>query len=524
MPLSAAWLLFVTSGSMRPAELLHHPFQLILVLVLLGYAILGFIEMNWALSNLRRNYPVLANMRYLLEHIRPEIQQYFIASDTAEKPFNREQRNLIYRRSKGLDDTLPFGTQHDIHEQGYRYSYHSIKATLVNPKHERITIGGPQCLKPYSASRLNISGMSFGALSANAISALNKGAALGGFAHNTGEGSITEYHLAHGGDIIWQIGTGYFGCRNSEGKFNEQAFTEKATLEAVKMIEIKISQGAKPSHGGVLPGVKVTPEIAKIRTVEVGKTVESPACHPEFNTPIELLKFVQRLRHLCGGKPVGFKLCLGRKREFLAIVKAMLETKITPDFITIDGAEGGTGAAPVEFSNRLGTPCLEATHYINQVLIGAGIRDRIKLISSGLTSSGYYMLEKIAVGADAVNAARSMMLALGCIQAQSCNTNECPTGVATTDPHRGRAIDVNDKSVRVFNFQRSTVHAFNELCGAMGYDDPSMLTARDIVCRYDVGYRYFDEIHATLLPGQLLDNTAPDLFLSDWNQADPEQF
>jgi len=524
MPLSAAWLLFVTSGSMRVVELITHPFQFILFLVLLGYAVVGYIDLNWTTSNLKRNYPVLANLRYLLEYIRPEIQQYFVANNTEERPFNREQRDLIYRRAKNLDDTLPFGTQRDILEPGYRSLYHSINATQVKEEYVRITIGGPQCAKPYCASRLNISAMSFGALSANAISALNKGAAMGGFAHNTGEGSISEYHLAHGGDIIWQIGTGYFGCRTEAGKFDDQAFADKATMDVVKMIEIKISQGAKPSHGGVLPGAKVTSEIARIRTVEIGKTVVSPACHPEFSTPIGLLQFVKRLRDLCGGKPVGFKLCLGRKSEFLAILKAILETNILPDFITIDGAEGGTGAAPVEFSNRLGTPCLEATFYINQVLIGAGLRDRIKLISAGLTSSGFYMLEKIAVGADAVNAARSMMMALGCVQARACNTNHCPSGVATTDPRRGRAIDITDKSVRVYNFHRATVHAFNELCGAMGYDDPSMLKPRDIVCRYDRGYKYFDELHTTILPGQLLDGSAPNEYIDEWNLARADRF
>lgn len=524
MPLSAAWLLFMTSGSIKPVVLVEHPFALLLFLLFLGYALLGFYEMNWATSNLRRNYPVLANMRFLLEEIRPEIQQYFIASNTEERPFNREQRDLIYRRAKGLNDTLPFGTQRDILEQGYRSLYHSIKTTQVKEEHERVTIGGPQCSKPYSASRLNISAMSFGALSGNAISALNKGAAMGGFAHNTGEGSISEYHLAHGGDIIWQIGTGYFGCRTTEGRFDDKAFEENATLEVVKMIEIKISQGAKPSHGGLLPGAKVTAEIARIRTVEVGKTVSSPASHPEFDTPIELLQFVQRLRDLSGGKPVGFKLCLGRKSEFMAIVKAMLKTGILPDFITVDGAEGGTGAAPVEFSNRLGTPCLEATYFTNQVLIGSGLRDKIRLISSGKTSSGFYMLEKIAVGADIVNAARSMMMALGCVQAQACNTNKCPTGVATTDPRRGRAINIADKATRVYNLHRATVHAFNELCGAMGYDNPALLKPGDIVSRYDAGYRYFDEIHPPILPGQLLDDSAPQRYLNDWHRATPESF
>ncbi|MCP5348290.1 MAG: FMN-binding glutamate synthase family protein [Gammaproteobacteria bacterium] len=523
LPFSVAWLLVVTGGSVQIADLAAHPFHLLLSLLFLAYAIEGFREMHWAPNNLRRNYPVLANIRYLLEFIRPEIQQYFIANNIEERPFNREQRNIIYRRAKGLNDTLPFGTQQDILEPGYRSLQHSISATTVKQEHARITIGGPQCNRPYSASRLNISGMSFGALSSNAIAALNKGAALGAFAHNTGEGSISEHHL-QGGDLIWQLGTAYFGCRTPEGRLDEQVFAEKASQDAVKMIEIKISQGAKPSHGGVLPGAKVTEEIARIRTVEVGKTVVSPASHPEFSTPRGLLNFVQRLRELSDGKPIGFKLCIGRKSEFMAIIKAIRETGILPDFITVDGAEGGTGAAPAEFSNRLGTPCLEATFFVNQVLIGAGLRDKIHIISAGKTATGYDMLEKIAVGADTVNAARSMMMALGCIQSQSCNTNKCPTGVATTDPRRARAIDVDAKALRVRNFHHHTMNAFMELCGAMGYDNPSKLKPRDIVCRYDAGYRYFDEIHPTLQHNQLLDNTAPTSYLESWTRAHADHF
>lgn len=524
LPVGVAWLLVVTGGSLNLADLADHPFLLVFTLALVAYAAVGFWEMNWSSSNLRRNYPVLANIRYLLEYVRPEIQQYFIARNTEERPFNREQRDLIYRRAKGLNDTLPFGTQRDILEQGYRSLYHSINATTVKEQHTRIRIGGPQCKKPYSASRLNISGMSFGALSGNAIAALNRGAALGGFAHNTGEGSISDYHLSQGGDLIWQLGTSYFGCRTPQGRLDEVTFAEKSALKAVRMIEIKISQGAKPSHGGVLPGPKVTPEIARIRTVEVGKTVYSPATHPEFSSPLELLAFVQRLRELCGGKPVGFKLCIGRKSEFMGIVKAMLETGILPDFITVDGAEGGTGAAPVEFSNRVGTPCLEATFFTSQVLIGANLRDQIRIISAGKTATGFDLLEKIAVGADAVNAARSMMMAIGCIQSQSCNTNHCPTGVATTDPRRGRAIDPEEKGTRVYNYHHSTMRAFLDLCGAMGYDNPSRLRPRDIVCRYDAGYKYFDEIHTPLQPGQLLDGSAPAEYLSEWNLARCDAF
>ena len=460
----------------------------------------------------------------MLEYIRPEIQQYFIANNVEEKPFSRERRNLIYRRAKDADDTLPFGTEQNILEEGYRSLAHSIKVIQVKEEHKRVTFGGPHCSNPYSASRLNISAMSFGALSSAAIAALNKGAAKGGFAQNTGEGGLSEYHLTNGGDIIWQIGTGYFGCRNKDGSFNDDAFAERANLDIVKMIEIKISQGAKPSHGGVLPGVKVTQEIADIRLVEAGKAVLSPPTHPEFDTPGGLLDFVARLRKLCGGKPVGFKLCLGKKPEFLAIIKAILETNILPDFITIDGAEGGTGAAPVEFSNRLGTPCLESTYYINQILIGAGLRQHIGLISAGKTATGFDMLEKIILGADAVNAARSMMMALGCVQAKTCNTNNCPTGVATQNPLRARAIDVAEKSERVRNFHRGTVHSFLELCGAIGFDNPSDLSPIDLFSRSEEGTKNFDQIYAPLNAGQLLSDSIPNSYRDDWLKARSDCF
>lgn len=523
MPLSAVWL-FMTAGGLSWSALTSAPVQFTAFLALLAWTLLGAYEILFSVSNLRRNYPVLANIRYLLEYIRPEIQQYFIANNVEEKPFSRERRNLIYRRAKGANDTLPFGTEQDILAEGYRSLQHSMQPTEVEEESIRVTFGGPDCKQPYNASRLNISAMSFGALSAPAIEALNKGASLGGFAHNTGEGSMSKHHLKHGGDIVWQIGTGYFGCRNPDGSFNDEAFAERAKLPNVKMVEIKLSQGAKPSHGGVLPGAKVTQEIADIRLVSVGETVNSPPTHPEFNSPKGLLDFVKRLRHLCEGKPVGFKFCLGKKTEFLAIVKAMLESEIYPDFITVDGAEGGTGAAPVEFSNRLGTPCIEATYYVNQVLVGAGIRDRIKVISSGQTATGFDMLEKIAVGADAVNAARSMMMALGCVQAKACNTNHCPTGIATQDPRRAKAIDVDEKSVRVKNFQHGTVHAFLELCGAMGYSNPCDLSPRDLYSRSEGGMKSFDQIYEPMVDKQLLSDTAPDSYRDDWLKASAASF
>lgn len=524
LPLSAAGLYLASGRELALAEFGQHPILLILTCLFLFWALLGGYEILFSESNLRRNYPVLANIRYMLEYIRPEIQQYFIANNTEERPFSRERRNLIYRRAKAANDTLPFGTQQDILAEGYRSLNHSIAATHVAEEHARVTFGNSACSQPYSASRLNISGMSFGALSGNAIAAMNKGARLGDFAQNTGEGGLSHHHLDHGGDLIWQIGTGYFGCRQGDGRFNPDAFEERAAIDAVKMIELKLSQGAKPSHGGVLPGAKVTEEIARIRTVEVGQTVLSPASHPEFSTPIGLLEFIQKLRELSAGKPVGFKLCLGKKHEFLAIVKAMLETQIFPDFITIDGAEGGTGAAPVEFSNRLGTPCMEATYYINQVLIGAGIREQMQLISSGNTASGFDLLEKLLVGANTVNAARAFMMTVGCVQAQSCNTNHCPTGVATQDPSRARAINIDEKALRVKNYHHTTLHACFELCGAMGFDNPDIPTAADLYTRYNEGLKHFDQIYQPLIEGQLLGNSIPESYRDDWAYASSDSF
>ena len=501
-----------------------HLFSLVFLSAGILFFAIGLHDLFVSESNLRKNYPVFANLRYLFESIRPEIRQYFIASNLEEAPFNREARDLIYRRAKKLNDTLPFGTEQDLMEDGYLTVFHSIKATSVPHEKSRVLIGGEQCLKPYSASLLNISGMSFGALSGNAISALNKAAKMGEFAHNTGEGSISPYHRTHGGDLIWQIGTGYFGCRNLDGTFNDAAFQKNAVSESVKMIEIKISQGAKPSHGGVLPGAKVTQEIADIRLVEVGKTVASPANHPEFSTPIGLLEFVKRLRDLSGGKPTGFKMCIGRKNEFMSIVKAMLSTGIYPDFITIDGAEGGTGAAPVEFSNRIGMPCLEATYFVHQVLIGAGLRSKLRIISAGKTATGFDLLTKIALGADTVNSARAMMLALGCVQSKSCNTNKCPTGIATTDPARAKGINVEDKSKRVRNFHQGTVEAFLELCGAIGYDDPALLQPCDLFQRVGKDLKHFDQIYTPLSSGQLLTASIPEAYSEDWHKASAERF
>lgn len=509
-------ILYIGSNVWAPAHLIS--------MILGVYVIVGLYDLWFSPHTLNRLYPVAAYIRYALEFIRPEIHQYFVAGDTEELPFSREQRSLVYRRAKGLDDTHPFGTEHDITSTGWLGAAHSIAPTSVREETKRVTIGGEACTQPYSASRLNCSAMSFGALSANAIMAINKAAKLGNFYHNTGEGGFSPYHR-QGGDIVWQIGTGYFGCRNSDGSFNPEAFRESASLEQVKMIEIKISQGAKPSHGGVLPAAKVSEEIARIRLVEMGKDVISPPGHREFSTPKGLLDFIVRLRELSGGKPVGFKLCIGRKYEFLSICKAMRETGITPDFITVDGAEGGTGAAPVEFSNRLGVPCLEGTNFVHNCLIGTGLRDKICVISSGKTATGFDIVTKLAIGANVVNAARTMMLSLGCIQSQSCNTNKCPTGIATQDPVRGKALDVESRYQRVASFQQRTLNSAFEITGAMGLDDPDKLFPHLIWRRgADGTNQHFDHVFPMLKANALLGEQIPESWVEDWQLASTESF
>ncbi len=522
-PMSLVWL-FLGVDEISPAALGSAPWRLALFLLLAAWTTVGAWDFFLSPSNLRRNYPVLANIRYLLESFRPEIQQYFISNNQEERPFSRERRNIVYARAKGETDTIPFGTERNLREEGYRSLRHSLSPTHLDASHGRLLIGGEACKQQYDASRLNVSAMSFGALSGRAVQALNLGAELGGFAHNTGEGGVSPHHTKHSGDLVWQIGTGYFGCRQANGRFDPGAYAERACLEQVKMVELKLSQGAKPSHGGVLPGAKVSEEIAEIRLVEAGKTVFSPARHPEFDGPTGLLEFLQTLRELSGGKPVGFKLAIGKPDEFCAIVKAMLATGILPDFITVDGAEGGTGAAPVEFTNRLGLPCLDATYLVGQVLLGANLKRQVKVISSGITATGFDMLEKIALGADAVNAARSMMLALGCIQARACNTNRCPTGITTQDPALARAIRVAEKARRVRRYHAATVRAFLELCGAMGLASPDELGPEHLFIRRDDGGRTYADASCSLQPGQLLAGDAPERFQDDWERASPERF
>ena len=491
----------------------------------MAFAAVGIYDLNFSRHTLNRLYPVAAYMRYALEFIRPEIQQYFIASNTNETPFNREQRSLVYQRAKQQRDTIPFGTQRDLLETGYLSAMHSLAPKKVLEEHVRVTVGGPDCLQPYSASRFNISAMSFGALSSNAILALNKGAKLGNFAHNTGEGGISSYHQQGQGDLIWQIGTGYFGCRTATGGFDSEKFRSAVACKQIKMIEIKLSQGAKPAHGGILPAIKITQEISQIRGVELGVACISPPAHSTFDSPLGLLQFVKQLRDLSDGKPVGFKLCIGMKSEFMAICKAMLECKITPDFITVDGAEGGTGAAPLEFSNRLGMPCLEATYFVHNCLLGAGLREQIKVISAGKTASGFEMLSKLALGADMVNAARTMMMALGCIQARSCNTNHCPAGISTQDPARNKALDIEKKHIRVRNYQQATEESCMELIGAMGLDNPDDLSASMILLRTeDQTAKHYDEIYSPLQENELLADEINPFYAEHWEQARSDRF
>jgi len=501
------------------------PFNLLL-LIAIPIAIVGFADINQKKHSLRRIYPVIGWFRYFFESIRAEIQQYFVESDTNGTPVSREFRSLVYQRAKGDRDTRPFGTIFDVNRVGYEWINHSLSPKEVVNHDPRVSFGGDDCSQPYAASPLNISAMSFGALSQNAIMALNKGAKIGGFAHNTGEGGLSPYHLKHGGDIIWQIGTGYFGCRDEHGNFHEDLFKEKAQQDVVKMIEIKLSQGAKPGHGGILPAVKLTAEIAGIRHVPMGRDVVSPAAHSAFSSPQGLLDFVQKLRQLSGGKPVGFKLCVGQPKEFLGICKAMLESGILPDFITVDGGEGGTGAAPTEMTNSVGTPLRDGLIFVNSALIGAGLRDKIRIIASGKIFSAFHLVRVLALGADTVNSARGMMFALGCIQSRSCNTDNCPTGIATQNPARYLALDVEDKSRRVANFQRETIHNMMELLAASGMENLDQLEPRHINRRVaGTVIQTYEQLYPNITANCLLDEeTIPDSWKSGWKDAQAGQW
>ena len=497
---SAAWWLFV------------------LIAPLTG---LGLYDILQTRSTIPRIFPVIGRLRYLFESIRPEIQQYFVESDINGIPVNREFRSLVYQRAKGVRDTRPFGTLFDVYRSGYEWTNQSLSPKPMPEKMPRLLFGGKDCTQPYSASYMNISAMSYGALSKHAIHALNAGAKLGGFYHNTGEGGISPYHIAGGGDLVWQIGTGYFACRTPDGTFSPDLFEEKAKLQQIKMIEIKLSQGAKPGHGGILPASKLTEEIAQIRHVPMGRDVVSPPAHTAFSDPIGLLKFIQQLRELSGGKPVGFKLCIGYKGEFLSICKAMLETKIYPDFITVDGGEGGTGAAPIELTNSVGTPLRDALSFVHNALTGIGVRDQIRIIASGKILSAFHLLRVLALGADTVNSARGMMFALGCIQSRQCNANTCPTGVATQDPARYKQLNIKDKARRVANYHRTSMHSLMEMITSMGLSEPAEVQACHIQRRVDSAtIKTYSELYHWIDKGCLLqEHTLPEGWIQDWNIA-----
>lgn len=487
--------------------------------------LLGVHDVTQRRHGLLRNFPVIGHGRYLFEAIRPEISQYFIESNTNGTPFNREQRSVVYQRAKRDLDTLPFGTQADVYAVGYEWIEHSLAACDPEDTDPRVAIGVGSCQQPYQASILNVSAMSFGSLSRNAVLALNRGAKEGGFAHNTGEGGISPHHLEHGGDLIWQIGTGYFGCRTKDGGFDPDRFAENAQRPSVKMIEIKLSQGAKPGHGGILPGRKVTPEIAAIRGVPLGRDVLSPPAHRAFTTPLELCEFIARLRELSGGKPVGIKLCVGRRSEFLALTKAMIETGITPDFVQVDGGEGGTGAAPLEFSNSVGSPLREGLAFVHNALVGTGLRKRIKIAASGKIVSGFDMARNLALGADLCMSARGMMMALGCIQARRCNDNTCPVGVATQNPSLSVGLVVDDKARRVANFHRETVESLVELLGAAGLRTPEELTPAHLMRRVrPLEVLSYAQLHDFLEPDELLGEPVPFEWRDAWRAADPRSF
>ncbi|MEY2927548.1 MAG: hypothetical protein RL367_2025 [Pseudomonadota bacterium] len=488
---------------------------------------LGIFNLIQTKHAILRNYPVIGHVRWLVEMIRPELRQYLLESDSEAVPFSRAQRALVYSRAKGLSGDHPFGTLMNVYADDYEFVGHSTKP-IVEPDWEtfRIAIGGKACTKPYSASVFNISAMSFGALSANAIRALNKGAKRGNFYHDTGEGSISPYHREAGGDLVWELGSGYFGCRNEAGHFDPDRFAEQANTEQVRMIEIKLSQGAKPGHGGVLPAAKVTPEIAATRGVPLGRDCISPPSHTAFSTPLEMMAFIAELRRLSGGKPVGFKLCIGHPWEFMGMVKAMIETQILPDFIVVDGGEGGTGAAPVEFSDHIGTPMREGLLFVHNTLVGAGLRDQIRLGAAGRIVSAFDIAAVLALGADWVNAARGYMFALGCIQSLSCHTNRCPTGVATQDPSRQRALVVPDKAARVHQFHDNTLKALADMLAAAGVAHPGDLKPHHIFRRISTTeIRQFSELHKFLKPGALLEpKVESGFYRENWQMARADQF
>jgi len=502
-------------------------FEVVLLplLVFGGLTVLGFRDLTQTSHAVLRNYPIAAHLRFLLEEIRPEMRQYFFESEKDGKPFSRDTRAVIYQRAKMVLDKRPFGTQEDVYLDGYEWMHHSVAPKPLATEGFRLTIGGPDCTRPYSASIFNVSAMSFGALSPNAVRALNGGAKLGGFAQDTGEGGISPYHREMGGDLIWEVGSGYFGCRTADGNFDPEKFEALACLDQVRMVELKMSQGAKPGHGGVLPAAKVSEEIAAIRGVPVGEDCISPSYHKAFSDPIGMMQFIAEMRRRSGGKPAGFKLCIGHPWEFLAICKAMRETGIYPDFIVVDGNEGGTGAAPLEFMDHIGMPMREGVNFVHNALVGIDARDRIRIGASGKIATAFDIARAMALGADWCNAARGFMFSIGCIQSLSCHTDRCPTGVTTQDPTRSRALVVPDKLTRVTNYHHATMHALAEMTAAGGFHHPNEIRPWHFSRRVSgVEVMTFSRLYPALRPGELLEGTRDPRFHDAWAMARPDSF
>jgi glutamate synthase domain-containing protein 2 len=495
----------------------------VVAVVLAAVVALGVHDLAQHRHSILRNYPLLGHMRFLLEKVRPELQQYFVERNFDGRPYDRDTRTSIYERAKGVKDEQAYGTERDVAEPGYEWLLHSAHPVPEPDEPPRVRVGGPDCTQPYDMALLNVSAMSFGALSGAALTALNRGAAKGGFAHDTGEGGLTRYHL-EGADVIWELGSGYFGARTKDGGFDAAKFRDKAADDRIRCVSLKLSQGAKPGIGGVLPGAKVTQEIAEARDVPAGQTVTSPPAHKVFSTPRELVRFIAHMRELAGGKPTGFKLCVGPRFQVLAICKAMAEEGVTPDFIVVDGAEGGTGAGPMEYEDHVGTPLTEGLMTVHNALVGTGLRDRVRVGASGKVATGSDVVKRIAQGADYTNAARAMMMAVGCIQSQRCHTNQCPVGVATQDPRRARALDVPDKTERVLRYQSAVVKEAVRIMASMGLSSPAELTPHMLMRRVDhATVRSYGELYRWLEPGELLAEPPAD-WAADWALADPDSF
>ncbi|KQN09461.1 glutamate synthase [Sphingobium sp. Leaf26] len=503
----------------------RHPHSLWLVLLFAPLSVVALVDLFQTRHSLRRNYPAAARVRWFFEWLRPFLRAYIVESDLDGRPFSHDERALVYARAKGDVSTHPFGTELDVYSEEYEWLAHSIAPSRHAEKYTRVTVGTDQCSRPYEAARLNISAMSFGALGANAIEALNLGAKIGGFYHDTGEGGLSPYHLKHGGDVVWELGSGYFGCRDAQGNFEPSHFRDRAANDAVVMTEIKLSQGAKPGHGGLLPGPKVTAEIAKIRDIPEGEDCLSPPFHTAFSTPRELLSFVAQMRALSGGKPVGIKLCVGYPHELFAVVKAMIETEILVDFIVIDGAEGGTGAAPTELSDRVGMPLREGLILARNALVGTNLKGKVKLAASGKVNSGAAIAMNAALGADWCNAARSFMFSLGCVQSMRCHTDTCPTGIATQSPARQRGLVVPEKAERVARFQQATLDALHDIVVAAGLNSPDEFTPDGLRQRVNAAeMRSIDEIYPFVAPGELLEGARDPRLAAWWDAADPASF